>query len=102
MSDKSRDKMTSIREHVNQRGIPLFVLLTKIDKICESVHQNTRNVFLSQSVEEKVIQASEVFGVPRSQILPVKNYESEIELEPAVDILALTAFRQMARYTSSY
>lgn len=37
-------------------------------------------------------------GLPRSHILPVKNYESEMELDDNVNILALMSLQQMLNF----
>ena len=38
---------------------------------------------------------SEMFGVPRNNIMPVKNYERETEVKTDVNILALLALRRL-------
>jgi len=46
-------------------------------------------------MKHTVKTAFEMFGVPRINILPVKNYEEETEVETGVDILALLALRRL-------
>jgi len=36
-----------------------------------------------------------MFGVPSNNVMPVKNYEQEAEMETDVDILALLALRRL-------
>ena len=49
-----------------------------------------------------VDKASQILGLPRGNILPVKNYENEVELEESISILALLAMRQMLNSTEDY
>lgn len=46
--------------------------------------------------------ASERLGIPLSQIVPVKNYCSELDVKLDVDILTLMAVRQMLRLAESF
>ena len=49
-----------------------------------------------------VDKASHILGLPRGNILPVKNYENEVELDANISILALLAMRQMLNSTEDY
>ncbi|XP_078000775.1 uncharacterized protein LOC144453372 [Glandiceps talaboti] len=102
MSSRIIEKFASIQTHVHQRGIPLIVLLTKVDTACPYVNRDLSLVYRSKYIQEKVEEISYKLGVPRSSILPVKNYESELELDTKVDVLALTALRQMFRFADNF
>ncbi|XP_070576467.1 interferon-induced protein 44-like isoform X2 [Ptychodera flava] len=102
MSPNMIEKFAAIRTHVNQRGIPLIVLLTKIDTACPYVNRDLAFVYRSKYLREKVEEISYKLGLPRSSILPIKNYECELELETKVDILALSALRQMFRFADNF
>ncbi|XP_077866007.1 uncharacterized protein LOC100377780 [Saccoglossus kowalevskii] len=102
ISSKIIEKLAAIRTHINQRGIPLIVLLTKIDTACPYVNRDTSMVYRSKYILEKVDELSYKLGVPKSSILPVKNYESELELDTKIDILALSAIRQMLRFSDNF
>jgi len=52
-------------------------------------------VFKSSKVEICVSKVSSILGIPENQIHPVKNYKTEMVLDPNVDVLALMALRQM-------
>lgn len=41
-------------------------------------------------------------GVSMSAVIPVKNYNQELELDPLTDILLLSALNQMLRLSESY
>ena len=79
-----------------------MVLLTKIDKVCPHVEKDVSNVFRSEAVEEQVNKVSQLLGVPRNNVFPIKNYETEIELEENINILALMAMTQILRAAEDY
>ena len=83
-------------------GVPLKIILTKIDKICSEVEDNSSNVFKSKGIKEQVDNVSQLFGIPRNHVLLVKNYESEIEMKQNVNILALMTLRHLLRATRDY
>jgi len=76
--------------------------MTKIDKVCEQVCEDVSRVFCSISVRDCVDKVSMVMGLPRSQILPFKNYESEMDLDTNINILSLMSFRHILRLTDDY
>ena len=41
-------------------------------------------------------------GLPRSHVLPVKNYESETEIKTEINILLLEAFRRCLDYADDF
>ncbi|CAC5374801.1 unnamed protein product [Mytilus coruscus] len=83
-------------------GIPQIVLLTKIDKVCEASSEDLSQVFFSPVVQETVDRFSQILGLPRSNILPIKNYESEIELQDNVNILTLLTLQQILNSADDY
>jgi len=68
--------------------------LTKIDNVSDYGKDFT-SVFKDFTMKHTVQTVFEMFGVPRINILPVKNYEEETEVESDVDILALLALRRL-------
>nr|XP_039268467.1 interferon-induced protein 44-like isoform X1 [Styela clava]XP_039268468.1 interferon-induced protein 44-like isoform X1 [Styela clava] len=95
-------KISDMRGKITSRGIPMIILLTKIDKACSQTASNVSMVYRSSVIQNIVAQTSIKIGVPVSFILPVKNYTHEIELDPWVDALALSALQQMLRFTDNY
>ena len=69
--------------------------MTKIDKLDLDLQDDYRNVFKDHTVKRLVEAVSEMFGVPRNNVMPVKNYEQETDLETDVNILALLALRRL-------
>ena len=76
-------------------GIPQTVFLTKIDKLGLDLNNDYTNVFKDQTVGRLVETVSEMFGVSENNVMPVKNYAQEAELETDVDILALLALHRL-------
>ncbi|XP_046567350.1 interferon-induced protein 44-like [Haliotis rubra] len=100
--DKILQNMKAIQQKANQRGIPQVVILTKVDKACPYVEEDPGTLFYSSAVSELVEQVSQLIGLPRAHVLPVKNYEKEMELVDNVDVPALISLRQMLRFADDY
>ncbi|KAK3105955.1 hypothetical protein FSP39_009431 [Pinctada imbricata] len=84
MPEKVLERMKSLQVRMNQRG--WFV--TK--------------VFHMPAVQECVNKVSQVMGLPRAHVLPVKNYESEMELDENINILALLSLQQILHFADDY
>lgn len=54
------------------------------------------------SVTLQFQKMSNCVGLPMSNIIPVKNYSHELDLDLNCDILLLTAVQQMLRYADNY
>lgn len=59
-------------------------------------------VFSDPDVEACVEKASQLFGLPRANVLPVKNFENEDEPEEDKSILALLALRKILHFTEDF
>lgn len=53
-------------------------------------------------IEELVNKVAALVGLPRGSIIPIKNYECEMELRMDVNILALLALRQILNFADDY
>ncbi|WAQ94450.1 IF44L-like protein [Mya arenaria] len=82
--------------------IPQAALITKIDKFCEKSAENISNTFLSPAVKDLVDNVADLLQLPRNSILPVKNYEEELEIDENINILALLAIRQIMFFAEDY
>lgn len=91
-----------MRFYLSFTGIPQIVLLTKADKICPKVDADISLVFKSEEVKQQVFKISQLLGIPVNQVLPIKNYITEIELNENVSILALLSLRQILRASEDY
>ncbi|XP_052285297.1 interferon-induced protein 44-like [Dreissena polymorpha] len=96
------EKMNSFQKIMNHKGIPQAVLLTKVDLACHDVASKISNVFTSTKIEDAVDKVSGLLGLPRNNILPIKNYENEMQLDDNISILALLALRQVLYFAEDY
>ncbi|KAL0962250.1 hypothetical protein UPYG_G00337630 [Umbra pygmaea] len=102
MSAKIVEKLAAIRQKTNQIGIPQLVLLTKVDAACPLVAEDLQNLYSSHYIQRKVQEISVHLGVPVNSVLPVKNYNQEVDLDQNTDILLLSALDQMLNYADSF
>ncbi|XP_053373679.1 interferon-induced protein 44-like [Mercenaria mercenaria] len=102
VSDKVVEKVKNFQRVMNDREIPQLIVLTKIDKLCEDVQKDTSYTYKSWKVEEHVDKASELFGLRRSNVLPVKNYEKEELLDVNINTLTLLALRKILDLVDDY
>lgn len=82
--------------------IPHLVFLTKTDEICELVEKDVSKIFTSSLVEDAVNKAADIIAIPRSHVLPVKNYEKETILNMDINILALMALRKSLMFADDF
>jgi len=81
------------RKYVIISGIPYAVIATKIDKV---YGDPTDAVPVSDIETGDVVNTLHaMYGVPRHNIMPVKNYEVERTTEPSVNVLALKALKKL-------
>ncbi|KAK5599522.1 hypothetical protein CRENBAI_019962 [Crenichthys baileyi] len=102
MPEKLEEKLETIRRKVNLLGIPQLVLLTKVDEACPLVKEDLRNIYKSGYIKDLMQEVSTRVGVPLSCVVPVKNYNEELELDLSCDILLLSAVIQMLRFVDNY
>nr|XP_033771778.1 interferon-induced protein 44-like [Geotrypetes seraphini]XP_033771779.1 interferon-induced protein 44-like [Geotrypetes seraphini] len=102
LSTNLEDKLRRLRTIVNQYDVPNILLLTKVDELCPTVAEDIREVYKSRAVQKQVHTAAARLGIPVSNILPIKNYSSSLELDYDSDILILHAIQQMLRYADNY
>ncbi|KAL3875141.1 hypothetical protein ACJMK2_038069 [Sinanodonta woodiana] len=100
--EKTLEKMKAIQAKMNQSGVPQVVLLTKVDKVCHNVEKDLSFIFKSGLISDLVDKVSQVMGLPRGHVLPIKNYEKELELDTKISILSLLALRQMLRFSQDF
>ncbi|KAL3875158.1 hypothetical protein ACJMK2_038086 [Sinanodonta woodiana] len=84
------DKIKQVQIRMNKTGTNCI-----IDKLSETVQDDVSKVFVSTEVKEAVDKVSQMIGIPRGNVLPIKNYENEICLEDVTSCLALLALDQI-------
>ncbi|XP_072562955.1 interferon-induced protein 44-like isoform X2 [Paramormyrops kingsleyae] len=102
ISGEMKNKFHEIQKRTNFHDVPLLVLLTQVDNACPHVERDLRNVYRSCFIKELITRASEYLSVPVLNVLPVKNYCHEIELNDSCDILLLSAMKQMLNFADNY
>ncbi|XP_072562536.1 interferon-induced protein 44-like [Paramormyrops kingsleyae] len=95
-------KLRNIQRKADSYEVPLLVLLTQVDKACPHVEKDLKNMYRSCYIKDLIFNVSDRLGIPVSQVLPVKNYSHEIELDDNCDILLLTAMQQMIYFADNY
>ncbi|XP_053373902.1 interferon-induced protein 44-like [Mercenaria mercenaria] len=102
VSSQVVEKMKNFQHLMNQREIPQLIVLTKIDKLCKDVQKDISFAYKSWVVEEHVEKASQLLGLRRSNVLPVKNYEEETRLDTNINILTLLAVSKILDSAEDY
>ncbi|XP_060564091.1 interferon-induced protein 44-like [Ruditapes philippinarum] len=102
VSDGTRRNIKEINEELRREDVPSFVLLTKIDNLCELVEKDIRNTYSSEKVKQAVDIAVELYNVPEQNIFPIKNYHCETERDTNKEILILLALKQMMYFGTDF
>lgn len=95
ISTALRDRLDELRTRIQEERVPVVVLLTKIDIICEREAIDITNIYKHSTIRDLVASAHAIFGVPENQIFPVQNYRTETDLDCKMDILLLLALQKM-------
>ncbi|XP_053390287.1 uncharacterized protein LOC128553195 [Mercenaria mercenaria] len=90
-----RKKVDDMHDELKHTGVPLMVLLTKIDQLCERIRTDITYCYKSEALMAAVYKAAQLFKVPESYVFPVQNYRHECEMDPTIDILTLLALQHM-------
>ncbi|OWF38231.1 interferon-induced protein 44-like isoform X2 [Mizuhopecten yessoensis] len=102
VTDDVRDQIKDIQEMVDQKGIPQLILLNKVDIACPSTKQDISNVYRSETILQKCMDAGNCLGLPPMAVLPMKNYYMEPSNVDEISILALYNIRQMLRAADTF
>ncbi|KAL4236544.1 Interferon-induced protein 44-like [Mactra antiquata] len=87
------NNVKAMQKVANKYDVPQVVVLTKIDKLCKLVYKDASYAMKSKKVFNTVSKAADLFGLPRHNVFPMKNYEKECEVDPNVDILTLLTLK---------
>ncbi|XP_052788650.1 interferon-induced protein 44-like [Mya arenaria] len=95
LSAEILQKLRALKMFCIRKGVSQAILLTHIELIDPELGVDLSTVFKSAQVAESVKKASDLLGLPRNSIHPVKNYECEVASDEKINCLALLAFQQI-------
>ncbi|KAM9109421.1 interferon-induced protein 44 isoform 2-T2 [Megaptera novaeangliae] len=95
LSDEMVEKIRRIRRELNKCGVVHVVLLTHVDTLDLITKGDLIDIYRCVPVKLKLEAVHRELGFALSDIFVVSNYTSEWELEPVMDVLNLSALRQM-------
>lgn len=102
LSEELVTKIKSIRREMIKCGMLHLVLLTHADSLDSVTRGDFRDIYDCEPVKLKIEAVHKLLGFALSDILVVSNYVSEWELDPAKDVLLLSALRQMLWTTDDF
>ncbi|XP_053472096.1 interferon-induced protein 44-like [Ictalurus furcatus] len=102
MDGKVFDELRLVRESASLLGIPQVIVMTRVDKACEMVSQDLKKIYYSKKIKEKVDKCNDNMGIPLNAIYPVKNYSESITQDLVIDMLLLTALRDILNFANDY
>ncbi|KAI5089850.1 interferon-induced protein 44, partial [Silurus meridionalis] len=101
-SDKIVDQIKEILQKAHDLGIPVVIVMSKVDKVCPHVKEDLKMIYRSKKIKQKLEECSVNLGVPLNYIFPVKNYHDEIENNAEVDVLLLTAATNIVNFANDF
>ncbi|KAF4075400.1 hypothetical protein AMELA_G00234090 [Ameiurus melas] len=95
-------EVKQVLEKACRLGIPVVVLMSKVDEACPLVKQNLKMIYRSKKIKETMEKCSVSLGVPLKYIFPVKNYHEEITNSAEIDILILMALTNILNFANDF
>ncbi|XP_014905864.1 interferon-induced protein 44-like [Poecilia latipinna] len=89
------ETLQDIRDDAAELGIQQVAIFTKIDVACSKTKREMKKVFRSKLLYDRVQNFSRQVGIPEQHIFPVKNYDSEKNVNDEVDALILNALKRI-------
>ncbi|KAI5628584.1 interferon-induced protein 44-like isoform X2, partial [Silurus asotus] len=102
MDNKFLNKWKTIRETASSMGIPQVLFITHVDRGCPLIKDNLQNVYKSRKIKEKMIQCSNLTGIPMNLIFPVVNYHEQINMNTDINCLMLDALKIIVHWANDY
>ncbi|XP_046696325.1 interferon-induced protein 44-like isoform X3 [Silurus meridionalis] len=102
MDNESRNKWKTIKETASSMGIPQVLFITHVDRGCPLIKDNLQNIYKSRKIKEKMIQCSNLTGIPMNLIFPVVNYHEQTNMNTDINCLMLDALKNIAHWVNDY
>ncbi|CAJ1077765.1 Hypothetical predicted protein [Xyrichtys novacula] len=100
--DETLRMLRDIRKEASRLGIPQVAILTHIDEVCPEVKKDLKDVYKSILLKKKMEEFSAKVGIPMNCIFPVKNYHDEIDTNNDLDVLLLSALKNIIHFGEDY
>ncbi|XP_053391536.1 uncharacterized protein LOC128554302 isoform X2 [Mercenaria mercenaria] len=99
---KLRENINNIKECVNRKGLPVVVVVTKLDEFSENIFEDANQVYRCFEAHDAIKKVSDFFGIQEKYIFPIVNYINDDEIKEGKDMLTLHALDEMVRLTNDY
>ncbi|XP_017312866.1 uncharacterized protein LOC108258622 isoform X2 [Ictalurus punctatus] len=100
--DEIYNKMKQVLKKGHELGIPVVVIVSKVDEGCPIVKENLKMIYRSKKIKESMKECNVKLGVPLNYIFPVKNYHEEINNNAEIDILILMAVTNIVNFANDF
>ncbi|XP_053388535.1 interferon-induced protein 44-like, partial [Mercenaria mercenaria] len=102
ITDRISNKFRQVVRETISKGVPIVLILTKIDKIYPYLRKDIKYLFHSSIVDTAVTKAEHILGIQKKNIHPVVNFTDDTEVEPVKCIPILLALKQILHYASDH
>ncbi|XP_053391817.1 interferon-induced protein 44-like [Mercenaria mercenaria] len=102
ITDRICNKFRQVVDETISKGVPIVLILTKIDKIYPYLRKDIKYLFHSSIVQTAVTKAELIFGIQKKNIHPVLNFTDNTEVDPIECIPILLALKQILHYASDH
>ncbi|XP_060589018.1 interferon-induced protein 44-like [Ruditapes philippinarum] len=102
LSEAIRTSMRKLRRDLIDKGCPYIVILTKCDKVSNSLKTGRQRIFLDSKINECKDKLKGEFGFRQQQVYPIVNYEEQNVVDKQTDRLILAAFFEILELGNSH
>ncbi|XP_060589010.1 uncharacterized protein LOC132744342 isoform X2 [Ruditapes philippinarum] len=102
ITDDLHKHITSIQKSINRKGLPMVVVATKFDDLCQKISEDANRVYRSPKARDATKTVSNFFGIQEKYIFPIVNYVNDENIKDGKERLALQALNTMIELTRDY
>lgn len=92
-----QQKIKDIQKAINQKGLPMVAVVTKLDEAYPEIQKDASEVFNSFQAFEALQKITKLLGIQQNQTFAVVNYVGEERNDKEKDSLALQALHTMVK-----